>query len=77
MKPKKTKIAVITVNFNNGSITEETIRSFAKVDKTGYRSILIVVDNGSLEDASKNLAKKLPDVHFIYSKSNLGFGRRQ
>jgi GT2 family glycosyltransferase len=73
MKPKKTKIAVITVNFNNGSITEETIRSFAKVDKTGIDLSLIVVDNGSLEDASKNLAKKLPDVHFIYSKSNLGF----
>jgi GT2 family glycosyltransferase len=73
MKQKKTKIAVITVNFNNGQITEECIHSFDKVNKTNIDLSLIVVDNGSTETASKNLEKKLKEVHFIYSKTNLGF----
>ena len=73
MKPKKTKVAVITVNYNNGAITEECINSFAAVSKTNIDLSLIVVDNGSTEEASLKLEKKLKNVHFIYSKSNLGF----
>jgi len=73
MKPKKTKVAVITVNFNNGAITEECLNSFAKVAKTNIDLSLIVVDNGSVEKASLKLAKKFPKVTFLYSKTNLGF----
>ncbi len=73
MKPKKTKVAVITVNFNNGAITKECIDSFADITKTNIDLTLIVVDNGSVEDASLKLEKKLPQAKFIYSKTNLGF----
>lgn len=73
MKPKKTKVAVITVNFNNGSITEDCINSFAGISKTNIELELIVVDNGSIEETSKKLERKLSNVKFIYSTTNLGF----
>jgi len=73
MKPKKTKVAIATVNFNNGHITEDCIRSFTGISKTNIDLELIVIDNGSVEEASKKLEKKLPNVKFIYSKTNLGF----
>lgn len=73
MKPKKTKVVVITVNYNNGEITKECIRSFAKVCNKNIDLSFIVVDNGSTEEASLLLEKDLPNVKFIYSTSNLGF----
>ena len=70
MKPK---IFVITVNFNNGAITSECLQSFAKVDKKEIDLSLIVVDNGSTEEASMKLEKNTPNVTFLYSPKNLGF----
>ncbi|MFZ3069297.1 MAG: glycosyltransferase family 2 protein [Microgenomates group bacterium] len=73
MKPKRTKVAVVTVNFNNSRITEDCIYSFAGISKKNIDLDLIVVDNGSVEEGSRKLEKKLPNVKFIYSKTNLGF----
>lgn len=70
MKPK---IFVITVNYNNGAITSECLQSFAKVDISNIDLSLIVVDNGSTEEASQKLESQTKGVKFIYSKTNLGF----
>ena len=70
MKPK---IFVITVNYNNGAITSECLQSFAKVNKAEIDLSLIVVDNGSTEEASLKLESQTKGVKFIYSKTNLGF----
>lgn len=67
------KIAVITVNYNNAAITEETLRSFAKVNKRNLELSLIVVNNGCTEPDSLKLPKRFPKVKFLSSDRNLGF----
>lgn len=73
MKQPKTKVSIITVNFNNGHLTSETIKSFTKVSKTGVNLTVTVVDNGSIELRSLKLKEEFPKIHFIKSKKNLGF----
>lgn len=73
MKQKKPKIFVITVNYNNGLITLDCLRSFDKVDQSGSDLSFVVVDNGSSDDASKRLSKQAKHVKIIRSETNLGF----
>lgn len=69
----KQKIFVITVNYNNGNLTSDCLKSFAGLDTTGIDINLVVVDNGSTEEASQQLEKKTKNAKFLYSKTNLGF----
>lgn len=67
----KTRVSVITLNYN------ETSTTFALLDsiwQQGYADLeVIVVDNASLENPEQLIREKYPEVHFIRSSKNLGF----
>ncbi|HOX96026.1 MAG TPA: glycosyltransferase family 2 protein [Candidatus Woesebacteria bacterium] len=70
---QKPKIVVITVNYNNASLTAETLKSFKDIDTGDIDLSLVVVNNGCSEPATAKLIKQFPKVKFLFSKTNLGF----
>jgi len=68
MKP----VSIITVNFNQGYVTEAFLTS---IDLTNnYSPVeIIVVDNGSKVNNVPEWTVKYPDIKFIRSEENLGF----
>ncbi len=65
-------VSIITVNYNQATVTEALIRSLEVVNTyTHYE--LIVVDNGSRENCVPGWIKKYPRHKFIRSEVNLGF----
>lgn len=63
-------VSIITVNFNQAKITGELIQS---LQNCTYKHIeILVVDNGSKEDASV-IKKQFPFITLILSEKNLGF----
>jgi GT2 family glycosyltransferase len=65
-------VSIITVNFNQTVVTEELLSSIELYND--YPNVeIIVVDNGSMEDASIKLSSKFPMVKWIRSEVNLGF----
>lgn len=65
-------VSIITVNFNQGFVTEELLSSITATNT--YSNIeIIVVDNGSKVNDVLTWQAKYPDVKFIRSEINLGF----
>jgi GT2 family glycosyltransferase len=65
-------VSVITVNYNQPSVTEALLRSLAEVNT--YSNIeIIVVDNGSDPDPVPRWVECYPHVRFIRSERNTGF----
>jgi GT2 family glycosyltransferase len=65
------RVSIITVNYNQAALTCALIESLRKVT---YRDVeIVVVDNGSAEDATVVIMKSYPEVKFIRSEKNLGF----
>ena len=69
MKDKK-RLAIIIVNYNGFSDTKECIESINNKDES---ILIIVVDNGSKNDESRELKSLFPDIHTIRSEINGGF----
>lgn len=66
------KVSIITVNFNQSQVTEELLRSITSTNT--YPNIeIIVVDNGSKNNAVPAWSVKYPNIKFIRSDTNLGF----
>ncbi|PWJ56788.1 hypothetical protein CLV98_11099 [Dyadobacter jejuensis] len=66
------KVSVITVNFNQPSVTEALLSSLIEVND--YQELeVIVVDNGSEVNKTREWAVQYPTVKFIRSEDNLGF----
>jgi len=65
-------VSIITVNFNQPSVTEELLASIDRTNATTQIEI-IVVDNGSKVDPVPGWKVKYPKVTFIRSEVNLGF----
>jgi GT2 family glycosyltransferase len=66
------RVSVITVNYNQPSVTEELLVSI--LSKNTYPELeIIVVDNGSAEDKTSHWRQQYPFVKFIRSEVNLGF----
>lgn len=65
-------VSIITVNFNQGLVTEQLLSS---IDKTNaYPNIeIIVVDNDSKVNCIPEWKMKYPAIKFIRSDKNLGF----
>lgn len=64
-------VSIITVNFNQASLTCDLLNSIRKQD---YRAVeVIVVDNGSAENPVDLLSERYPGLVFIRSERNLGF----
>lgn len=71
MKKNQPLVSIITVNYNQLQVTLDMLES---VFQCGYSNIeAIVVDNGSVFDASENIREQFPKVKYIRSKHNLGF----
>jgi GT2 family glycosyltransferase len=66
------KVSIVTVNYNQPAVTEALLDSIFKVNTYPHLEI-IVVDNGSKENHSKEWSEKYPGVKFMRSDVNLGF----
>jgi GT2 family glycosyltransferase len=64
-------VSLITVNYNQTAVTCALLDS---VRRQSYKEVeVIVVDNGSADDAGTIICPRYPEVHFIASPFNLGF----
>ncbi|MBU1125688.1 MAG: glycosyltransferase family 2 protein [Candidatus Omnitrophica bacterium] len=52
--PHNPRVAIIILNWNNWSDTRECVESLSKIRYPAYE--VIIVDNGSIDDSTKNLA---------------------
>ena len=66
-------VSVIIVNYKTCSLVEACIESILK-NTFGIEYEIIVIDNASKDGSIEYLKPKFPDVIFIQSESNLGFG---
>lgn len=72
MEERRSKVSIITVNFNTPHLTEALIQSIDA--SNNYPNIeILVVDNGSHIDYLPGWISKYPHVRFIRSETNLGF----
>lgn len=69
-----TLVSIIIVNYNTSLLLENCIDSVKKLT-VGLKYEVIVVDNDSELGSIDHLVLKYPDVHFIFSNENLGFGQ--
>lgn len=67
-------LSVILVNWNSADYVQACIRSLREqTSAMAYEAI--VVDNASFDGCGERLAVDFPEVIFVQSQSNLGFGR--
>lgn len=66
-------ISVIIVSYNTRDITKQCLDSIYKWTK-GVEFEVIVVDNAS-SDGSQTMLESYPEINYIQSGSNLGFGK--
>lgn len=66
-------VSIIIVTYNTLKMTNDCLESIIKYTQ-GINYEIILVDNAS-KDGSKEFFEKVPRIHYIYSESNLGFGR--
>lgn len=66
------KVSIISVNFNQGKVTRDFLKSVA--DTNTYTNIeIILVDNASAVNPIAELSAEFPDVKYIRTDANLGF----
>lgn len=65
------QVSLITVNFNQTSVTCELLESIRQQDFQDLE--IIVVDNASDENPAPIFLEKYPEVKFVRSERNLGF----
>ncbi len=64
-------VSIITVNYNQGKVTAELLRSLRGVT---YPSVeIVVVDNGSPRENPDLLKEQFPEITLIKTGENLGF----
>lgn len=66
------KIAIVVLNYNGLENTLECLDSLKRIDKKGFNSEIIVVDNASTDGSTEALSK-IKDIHLINNLTNLGF----
>ncbi|HEX8932131.1 MAG TPA: glycosyltransferase family 2 protein [Patescibacteria group bacterium] len=70
--PKKPKVGIITVNYNNYEDTANCVTSLGVLDSSLTDNHIYVVDNGSGKTVLQKI-KKIKKIILISSKENLGF----
>lgn len=71
MHPSEHRVAIIIINWNSYEVTKQTIQSLRKSRNQEYTIILI--DNASIDGSGEALRNEFLEIHYIASKSNLGF----
>lgn len=67
-----TKVAIVTVDYNNHKDTDEWLASTKNLNTTNLEILWLVVDNGSYKSISE-VVKKYPNVVWMQTGKNLGF----
>lgn len=67
----KPLVSIIIVNWNGGEILKESILSLSAIDYPNWE--LIIVDNGSTDGSTEEIAPMLTDFKLIKNTENLGF----
>ena len=67
------ELSIVIVNWNSADYVLECVRSIREQTST-VRYEIIVVDNASFDKCEDSLSRDFPNVIFIQSKINLGFG---
>lgn len=68
---KKSKVAIILLNWNGKDDTIECLHSLKDLSYPSYQPI--VVDNGSFDDSVSSIRKQFPEVPILQTGKNLGF----
>lgn len=76
---QKYEVAIILINYNSASFTQECLKSIIKLTAAELRYQIVIVDNGSQKDDFFSLQKyvdseKSASMQLIRSNINLGFG---
>ena len=69
--PTQPLVSIITLNFNNLTVTLEFLKSISKIDYPNYEVIL--VDNGSENFKKDIITRDFPSTIIVESTENLGF----
>jgi len=69
---KSPKVSIIVLNYNKGEYTFNCLSSVQRNTKPGSYEI-ILVDNGSTEEKSKQILKRLKNAKVLTPSENLGF----
>ncbi len=64
-------VSVVIVNYNQSKVTGEFLSSFEKISYPNTE--IFVVDNASPNDHPEIIKEQFPYIHFIQTKTNLGF----
>jgi N-acetylglucosaminyl-diphospho-decaprenol L-rhamnosyltransferase len=67
-------LSIIIVNWNSADFVRKCVTSLHP-QTLGLRVETIVIDNASYDGCGDMIGNEFPDVHFIQSEDNLGFGR--
>ncbi|GAC1419435.1 MAG: glycosyltransferase family 2 protein [Flavisolibacter sp.] len=67
-------LSVIIINFRTFNLTIDCIKSIHN-NSQGLSFEIILVDNAPLENDEKRFLEIFPDIIYIWSKENIGFGR--
>jgi GT2 family glycosyltransferase len=73
-EPMAVDLSIIIVNYNSAEYVCTCIKTIYEQTKA-TRFQIIVVDNASYDACKKRLADEFPEVLFIQSHQNLGFGK--
>lgn len=72
-------LSVIVLSYNTKEITDECLRRLqvagSRLQESGYRIQVIVVDNASSDGSVEMISKKHPWVELIASKENTGYSK--
>ena len=77
MEKTSKDVAVVIINYNSSAFTLDCVKSIVSQTGAGTSYQIVVVDNASRPEEILKLQdlEGQPDLHLIYSKENLGFGR--
>jgi len=67
-------VSVLIVNWNSKDLLRECLSSIRR-NCADLAQQIVVVDGGSFDGCAEMLASEFPEVEFVQSKDNVGFGR--
>src|SRR5690349_15487962 len=67
-------LSIIIVNWKSAAYVRKCLNSLA-ANPVNLSTEIIVVDGGSFDECGEMIAKEFPQVKFIQSPENVGFGR--